>query len=185
MTTWTLVGLLVVNLTVAAQDGSLHVVVLEGDGAINNIRSPRAKQLIVRIEDANKQGVAGAVVTFLLPSGGAGAVFGDGGSSLTLTTDDRGEAVARGLHANRLAGTFQIRISASGGGRTAAASIAQTNVDPGPHTSSRKIAVLAILGGAAAGGAAVALHGGKAKSASPAPPSTIIVPGTPAIGGPQ
>jgi len=32
-----LVGLFVVNLTLAAQDGLLHVVVLEGDGAINNV----------------------------------------------------------------------------------------------------------------------------------------------------
>jgi hypothetical protein len=185
MTTLALVGLFVANLTLAAQEGSLHVVVLEGEGAINNIRSPRAKEPVVRVEDANNQGVAGAVVTFLLPAGGASAVFGDGGSSLTLTTDDRGEAMARGLHANRLTGTFQIRVSASGGGRTAAASITQTNVDPGSHTSSRKIALLAILGGAAAGGAALAFHGGKAKAATPAPPSTSVVPGTPAIGGPE
>jgi hypothetical protein len=185
MTTRALVGLVVINLTVAAQDGSLHVVVLEGDGAINNIRSPRAKEPVVRVEDGNNQGVAGAVVTFLLPADGAGGVFGDGGSSLTLTTDDRGEAVARGLHANRLAGTFQIRVSASRGGWTGAATITQTNVDPGSHTSSHKIALLAILGGAAAGGAAVAFRGGKAKAASPAPPATIVVPGTPAFGGPQ
>src|ERR1035438_779693 len=81
----TLVGLLVVNLTLAAQDGSLHVVVLEGEGAINNIRSPRAKETVVRVEDATNQGVAGAVVTFLLPADGAGAFFGSSGNSLTLT----------------------------------------------------------------------------------------------------
>jgi hypothetical protein len=184
MTTRALLGLLAFNLTLAAQDGSLHVVVLEGDGAINNVRSPRAKEPVIRVEDANKQGVAGAVVTFLLPGTGAGAVFGDGGNSLTLTTDDRGEAVARGLHANHIAGTFQIRISASGGGRMASASISQTNVDPGSHTSSRKIALIAILGGAAAGGAAVAFHG-KAKAASQATSATIVVPGTSAFGGPQ
>src|SRR6185295_1145670 len=101
MTTRALVGLGVVTLRLAAQEGPLHVVVLEGDGAINNIRSPRAKEPVVRVADANNQGVAGAVVTFLLPSSGAGAVFGDGGSSLTLITDDRGEAMARGLRANR------------------------------------------------------------------------------------
>jgi hypothetical protein len=186
MTTRALVASFVLNLTLAAQDGSLHVVVLEGEGAINNVRAPRAKEPVVRVEDANNRGVAGAVVTFLLPADGAGAVFGDGGSSLTLTTDDRGEAMARGLHANRIAGTFQIRVSASGGGRTAAAAISQTNVDPGSHSSSRKIALLAILGGAAAGGAALAFHGGKGKAASPAAaPATIIVPGTPAFGGPE
>jgi hypothetical protein len=180
-----LVGLFIVNLTLVAQDGLLHVVVLEGDGAINNIRLPRAKGPIIRVEDANNQGVAGAIVTFLLPASGAGAFFGDGGRSLTMTTDDRGEVVARGLHANRIAGTFQIRVSASRGGQIAAASITQTNVDPGSRTSSRKIALLAILGGAVAVGAAVAVHGGKATSASPAPTATIVVPGIPAFGGPQ
>ena len=180
-----LVGLFIVNLTLVAQDGLLHVVVLEGDGAINNIRLPRAKGPIIRVEDANNQGVAGAIVTFLLPASGAGAFFGDGGRSLTMTTDDRGEVVARGLHANRIAGTFQIRVSASRGGQIAAASITQTNVDPGSRTSSRKIALLAILGGAVAVGAAVAVHGGKATSASPAPSVTIVVPGIPTFGGPQ
>lgn len=178
-------GLFVINITLAAQDGSLHVVVLEGEGAINNIRSPRAKETVVRVEDEKNQGVAGAVVTFLLPSDGAGGFFGDSGSSLTLTADDRGQAVARGLHANRIAGTFQIRVSASRGGLTAAAAITQTNVDPGPHASSHKIALLAILGGAAAAGAALAFRGGKSKSGSAAPSSTIVIPGTPVFGGPQ
>ena len=75
MTRWAPVGLLVVSLTLAGQDGSLHLVVLEGDGAINNIRSPRAKEPVVRVEDASNQGVAGAVVTFLLPASGAGRVL--------------------------------------------------------------------------------------------------------------
>jgi hypothetical protein len=126
------------------------------------------------------------VVTFLLPSGGAGAFFGEAGGSLTLTTDDRGEVVARGLHANRISGPFQIRVSASKDGRTASASISQMNVDPGVHGSSRKIALVAILGGVAAGGAAVALRGGKTKSASSPPAaSTIVLPGVPVFGGPQ
>jgi hypothetical protein len=185
MTIRALAGVFVLNLTLAAQDETLHIVVLEGDGAINNVRSTHSKEPVVRIEDANNRGVSGAVVTFLAPTGGAGGYFGDGGSSLTLTTDDRGEAVARRLHANRIAGTFQIRVSASRGGRTAVASITQTNVDPGSHTPTRTVALLAILGGAAAAGAAVALHGGKAKPASPAPSATIVVPGTPGIGGPE
>ena len=185
MRTRPLLGVFVLSLTLPAQEGSIHVVILEGDGAINNIRSPHAKHPVIRVEDANKQGVVGAVVTFLLPSSGAGATFGDDGSSLSLTADDRGEAVGRGLRANRIAGPFQIRVSASQGGRTAAASLTQTNVDPGAHSTSRKIALLAILGGAAAGGAAVAFRGGKAKSASSASSPTVVVPGTPTFGGPQ
>ena len=178
-------GLFVLNFTLAAQDDSLHIVVLEGEGAINNIRSRRAEEPIVRVEDTNNRGIPGAVVTFLLPNDGAGAMFGEDGSSLTLTSDDRGEVVARTLRANRNPGTFQIRVSASRGGRTATASITQTNVDPGSHSSSRMIAILAIVGGAAAGGAAMAFRGGKAKPAPTGPSGTIVVPGTPSVGGPQ
>src|SRR5215472_16807546 len=108
MTMRVVLGLFVLPFTVAAQQDSIHVVVVEGEGAINNVRWPRAKEPIVRVEDADNRGVAGAVVTFLLPSDGAGAIFGNGGKSLTLTTDDRGEAVARGLRANRNQGNFQI-----------------------------------------------------------------------------
>jgi hypothetical protein len=179
-----LVGIFVLSFTVTAQEDSIHVVILEGDGAINNIRSQHAKEPIVRVEDASNRGVPGAVVTFVLPADGAGAVFGNGGRSLTLTTDDRGEAVARGLHANHTSGNFQIRVTASQGGRSASASLTQTNADPGGHAS-RKIALLAIIGGAAVGGAAAALHGGKTKSAPAAQPGTVVVPGSPTLGGPQ
>jgi hypothetical protein len=185
MTSRVLVVFLVISMTILAQDESIHVVVLEGEGAINNIRSSRAKDPVVRVEDSANHGVPGALVTFLVPSDGPGVVFGDAGSSVTLTTDDRGEVVARGLHPNRNVGTFQIRVSASEHGKTATALISQTNVDPGTHSSSRKIALLAVLGGAAAAGAAVALHGGKSSSAPAAATGTTVVPGTPSFGGPQ
>ena len=184
MTARVFLGWLVISLTLKAQQDPIHVVILEGEGAINNVRSPRAKEPVVRVEDANNRGVPGAVVNFLLPDQGAGAVFGNGGKSLTLTTDDRGEAVARGLRANRTAGSFRIRVNASQGGRTASASITQTNVDPGSH-SSKKIAVLAIIGGAAAGGAALAFRGGKTKTTPAASVGTVVVPGAPSVGGPQ
>jgi hypothetical protein len=186
MTARVLIVLLVISLTIAAQDEAIHVAVLEGDGAINNIRSSHSKEPVVRVEDVNNRGVPGASVTFLVPSDGAGVVFAQAATSLTLTTDDRGEVVARGLHPNRNVGTFQIRVSASDHGRTATALIGQTNVDPGSHSSSRKIALLAVLGGAAAAGAALALHGGKSSSAAAPPPSgTVVIPGNPTLGGPQ
>ena len=150
------------------------------------MRAPRAKEPVVRVEDANNKGVPGAAVTFLLPGRGAGATFGDGGSSLTLITDDRGEAVARGLRANRLPGSFQIRVTASKGGSNATAAISQTNVDPGSHGSSRLIAILAVVGGGAAAAAALAMRGGKdTPTAAAAVSPTIVTPGTPSFGGPR
>jgi hypothetical protein len=179
-----LAAAIVTNLTLAAQTGMIHVVVLEGEGAINNVRSGRAKEPVVRVEDENNHGVAGAAVTFFLPATGPGGAFGDNGSSLTLTTDDRGEAVARGLRPNHAAGTFQIRVSASARGELSRATITETNVDPGSH-SSRKLALLAIVGGAAAGGAIAAMHGGKSKNpAQTGPAATVVVAGNPTLGPP-
>lgn len=168
-----------------AQDEAIHVVVLEGDGAINNIRSSHAKEPVVRVEDANNRGVPGASVTFVVPSGGPGVLFGDAGATLTLSTDDRGEVIARAVRPNRNAGSFQIHVTASKDGKNAMALIAQTNVDPGSHSSSRKIALLAVIGGAAAAGAAVALHGGKSSSPAPATTGTVVTAGNPSLGGPQ
>jgi len=186
MTTRMLAVFLAMSMPSVAQEEAIHVVVLEGDGAINNIRSSHAKEPVVRVEDAKNRGVPGASVTFVVPSGGPGVVFGDAGTTLTLTTDDRGEVVARALHPNRNAGPFQIHVNASKDGKMATALIAQTNVDPGSHSSSRKIALLAVLGGAAAAGAAVALHGGKSSAAAAPPASgTVVVAGNPSLGGPQ
>jgi len=176
---------LAMSMPSVAQEEAIHLVVLEGDGAINNIRSSRAKDPVVRVEDASNRGVPGASVTFVVPSGGPGVLFGDAGNTLTLTTDDRGEVIARAVHPNRNAGSFQIHVSASKDGNKATALIAQTNVDPGSHSSSRKIAILALVGGAAAAGAAVALRGGKSSSAATSTPGTVVVPGSPSLGGPQ
>jgi hypothetical protein len=184
MTTRVLAVILAVGVASVAQEDAIHVVVLEGDGAINNIRSSHAKEPVVRVEDANNRGVPGAAVTFVVPSGGPGVLFGDAGTTLTLTTDDRGEVVARAVHPNRNAGAFQIRVNALKDGKKATALIAQTNVDPGSHTSSRKIAIIAVIGGAAATGAALALRGGKSSS-SPSTTGTTVTAGSPTLGGPQ
>jgi hypothetical protein len=185
MTTRILAAVVAVSMASVAQEDTIHVVVLEGDGAINNIRSSHAKEPVVRVEDANNRGVPGAVVTFVVPSGGPGVLFGDAGATLTLTTDDRGEVVARAVHPNRNAGSFQIHVSALKDGKKATALIAQTIVDPGSHTSTRKIALLAVIGGAAAAGAAVALHGGKSSSAPSTTSGTVVTAGNPSLGGPQ
>ena len=54
---------------------ALNLVIVEGEGAINNIRQRTARETIVQVEDENHRPVAGAVVAFLLPSDGASGVF--------------------------------------------------------------------------------------------------------------
>src|SRR5665213_2035790 len=110
----------------AAQAGTpmaLHIVILDGEDAMNNIRQRTAREPIVQVEDENHKPVAGAAVIFLLPNDGAGGTFTGGARTLTTVTDSKGQAVARGLRPNHTAGRFQIRVQASHEGSRAEASI--------------------------------------------------------------
>ena len=78
----------------------LNLVVLEGEGATNNIRQRTAREPIVQVEDENHKPVAGAIVVFTLPSNGAGGTFANGARTLTMVSDSKGQAVARGFRPN-------------------------------------------------------------------------------------
>jgi hypothetical protein len=168
--------------------GKLNIVIVEGEGAINNVRQRVAREPIVQVEDENRRPVAGAAVTFLLPNQGAGASFANGAQSLTITTDAQGRAVARGLRPNNVNGRYDIRVNASHQGRTASATISQTNAVAAAAAaggiSAKLIAILAVAGAAAAG-ATVAATGGGSGNGAARPTPTVITPGTPSIGGPQ
>src|SRR5258707_19056 len=99
----------------------LNLVVIEGEGAINNIRQRTAREPIVQVQDENHKPVAGAIVSFTLPSRGASGAFANGSQTLTVTTNQQGEAVARGFHPNGVKGQMQIRVNASHNGQTASA----------------------------------------------------------------
>jgi hypothetical protein len=183
-------------LTVAAigrtQASGVAIRVLEGDRAINSIKLRRGHDPVVQVADATGEPVAGASVTFLLPASGPSATFTDGGLSVTVQTDRRGMAAARGLKPNRLEGQFRIRATTSWRGDAASATIVQTNAEPFAKSSNSKWVVIAVvIGGAAAGGVVAATHG--SKSAAVAPPvastgstgSSTIVPGAPSFGPPR
>lgn len=171
--------------------GKIQIVIVEGEGAINNVRQRVAREPIVQVEDENRKPIAGAAVTFLLPNQGAGATFANGARSLTITTDSQGRAVARGLRPNNVNGQYEIRVNASHQGRTASTVINQTNAPTAAAAtggiSAKLIAIIAVAGGAAAAGIAVAATrngngaGGPGGGGSP----TIITPGSPTVGGPQ
>ena len=178
---------------VLAQDSAmkLNIVIVEGEGAVNNIRQRMAREPIVQVEDENRKPVAGAIITFSLPNQGAGGVFADGSHSLTVTTDNTGRAVARGIKLNKLNGKYEIRVNASHNGQTARASISQTNqFAAAPVISAKTITLLAIAAGIAAGIVIGVTRGGNtpAPTTPPTPPPTpptVIVPGTPTVGGPK
>jgi hypothetical protein len=180
----------------AAQAGAnprLKIVILEGEGAINNARQRTARDPVVEVRDENDRPIAGAVVTFALPGRGAGGSFANGAQTMTATTNAQGQATATGLQANNAAGEFQIHVTASHEGQTASTTISQTNLAAAAGASAGKVAaILAIVGGAAAG-AAVALTR-KDESPTPvtqptqpptAPPTATITPGAPTVGAPR
>src|SRR3981189_1882516 len=65
----------------------LNIVVIEGEGAINNVRQRVARDPVVRVEDENHKPIAGAAVVFTLPTEGATGEFSNGPKSLTIMTE--------------------------------------------------------------------------------------------------
>ena len=177
-------GFGVVKAQVIASPG-LKIVILDGEGAINDIKQRIAREPIVEIRDENDRPLSGALVVFTLPDRGASGVFADGSRSLMVHTDSKGQVVARGLRPNKTAGEFRIRVDASHQGLTANSSIAQTNVlgaaVAGSGISAKLITILSIVGGAAAVGVVAATRGGSESSSS----STTLSPGRTTVGPPQ
>jgi hypothetical protein len=176
-----------------AQAPMLNLVVVEGEGQINNIRQRTAREPVVQVEDENHKPVAGAIVVFTTPSNGASGVFANGSHTLTVTTDDTGRAVARGLKPNTARGQYQIHVNASSRGQTASANITQTNAVltaagtvAGGAGHGKLIAVLAVVGAAAVGGIVYATQqGGSSTPAATIAGPTTISAGTGAIGPPR
>lgn len=163
---------------------------VEGEGAINNIKQRVNPEPIIQVEDENHKPVAGASVTFFLPNQGPGGTFANGTDSLTTATNTQGQAVARGIRFNNQAGAMQIRVAASLAGQTASAIITQTNVlgsatsagsASGMSRTTKLLIVVAIAGGVAAGVIAATHRGGS----TTATPTTTITPGTVTVGAPQ
>ena len=198
MTTFVLLCLS--SVAVAAQEpqtpvlGKLNVVIVEGEGAINNLKQRTSRETIVQVEDENHRPVAGAAVAFLLPGNGPSATFAGGAKSATIVTDNAGRAVMPQLQPNQLVGQFQVHVTASANGQQATATISQSNASSAASSASaahsaisgKTIAIIVGVAAAGAAGAAVGLRGGnKTPPAQPAPPSGSIGPAGPVAIGPH
>jgi hypothetical protein len=169
----------------------LNIVIVEGEGAINNIRQRTAREPIVQVEDENHKPVAGAAVIFAIANQGAGGSFAGGSHTLSVVTDAQGRAVARGFHPNNVQGQYQIHVTASHNGQTANANIAESNVlaagaaattAAAAGISGKLIAVIVVVAAAgAAGGAYAATHGGN----TPTNSAVTITPGSGLVGPPK
>lgn len=169
---------------------SLQIVIVEGEGALNNIKQRVNRDPIVQVEDENHKPIAGAAVVFTLPNQGPGGTFENGTNTLTTTTNNQGQAVARGIRFNNQVGSMEMRVTASFGGQTATAVITQTNLlgtsgGGGGGFGAKWLIVLGVAGAVAAG-VIVATHGSGSSSTPTAPvPTVTITPGTPTVGAPQ
>jgi hypothetical protein len=172
---------------------SIQIVIVEGEGAINNVGQRSSHDPVIRVQDEIEKPIAGAAVVFTLPTEGASGVFGNGEKTLIVTTDTRGQAAAVGLKVNDVPGRLPIHVNASYRGQTARANITQFSMAvPGKRAggSGKTLAiVLAIVGAAAGGGAALALRNGNGGNPA-APPTPVVAPigiaaGTGSVGPPR
>jgi len=176
----------------APEPKQLNISILEGEGAINNIRQRTAREAIVQVEDENHKPVAGVAVTFFLAEHGASGVFSNGSRSMTVLTDTNGQAAMRGMVPNKMAGKMEIRVSARLGNLHADTVITQTNAAGaagagGAAISGKVIALIVVVAAGAAVGAIAATRGGSSTSATPATPAPAVVTitaGTPTVGHP-
>ena len=179
----------------APEPKQLTISILEGEGAINNIKQRTAREAIVQVQDENHKPVAGVAVTFFLADHGASGVFSNGSRSMTVLTDTNGQAAMRGMVPNNMAGKMEIRVSARLGNLNADATITQTNAAGaaaagGAGISGKVIALIVVVAAAAAVGAVVATHGGSSSSTTttiptgPTTPAVVITAGTPTVGHP-
>ena len=128
----------------AVEGAPLQIDILDGEGALNNIRARTAREPIVQVTDRNHKPVAGALVIFAIqpgsPSGAlhraASASF-HGAKTVRVQTDANGRATGRGLTPNGQVGSFVIEVTAIADGVTATALIHEQNfVGPGANSSS-------------------------------------------------
>jgi hypothetical protein len=173
-----------------AAAAGLNIVIVEGDGAINNIRQRTARAPIVQVEDENRRPVAGAAVVFMLPERGATGVFPNGSRTATVFTDNQGRAVARGMRLNNVQGSMDIRVTASHQGQTATTTITQANsliaagaAGAGMGLGAKLLIVAGAATAAAVTGAVIATNSGNGAPASG--PPTTVTPGSGTVGAPR
>jgi hypothetical protein len=108
----------------------LFITILEGEGAVNNIRQRDAREPVVQVTDENHKPVAGVTLLFLIHgSNGATATFGGDALTLSTTTDANGIARTGSLHIGTHPGTISVTVTASAaGGVVASAVIHQSNI---------------------------------------------------------
>jgi hypothetical protein len=111
------------------QAKALFINILEGEGALNDVRTRTAREPIVEVDDENHKPVAGALVLFTIDSGGGSpyATFA-GAQTFSVHTDVTGRAIARGFQITQRKGRYNIKVRATQGEVAAEVTIAESNI---------------------------------------------------------
>jgi hypothetical protein len=168
----------------------LQILVIGGEGSINNVKQRTAREPVIEVRDRNNRPVAGALVLFEAPQSGASGTFIGGSRTLRVTTDAQGRASGQGFRPNNAQGNFNLQVTATAQGATATAAIHMQNAgaalaNAGQAAGHGKLIgiVVAVAAAAAAGGAYAATHGGNNGAATPTAVPTTITAGSGAVGG--
>ncbi len=172
------------------QPKALFINIIEGEGALNDIRTRTAREPIVEVDDENHKPVAGALVLFAIDNGGSSSPFAtfSGANSVSVTTDSAGRAVGRGFQITQTKGPYKIKVHVSKEQLEAESVIAESNIEAAvsPSGGQTTAAVVAhhhwgwIIGGIAAAGAAAGIVIATHSSSSP----TTVTPGGGTVGAP-
>ena len=185
--------LLLFNGPLAAQARpGLKIIVVDGEGAINNIQLGSGREPVVEIRDETDRPLSGAKVTFSLPERGPGGTFFGASRNVTLATDEQGRATATGFRPNLQEGRFQIQVTAVAGEKTATAVITQSNLLPtgglnrvsGTKKKFGTGKIVALIAVAAIAGIIAGTRGDEEKPTTPTP-GTTITPGVVSVGVPR
>src|SRR6202020_117365 len=79
---------------------AINIVVVEGEGTLNNVKQRVNKEPIVLVEEEAHKPVSGAAVVFFLPTSGPSGTLANGSQTLTVTTDALGRSGAPAVHPN-------------------------------------------------------------------------------------
>jgi len=159
----------------------LNIVLISGEGAINNIKSRTARETIVEVRDENNKPIAGAAVVFLLPDSGPGLISSNGSRMISTMTDANGRAAARGLKPNGQSGQYNIQVRANFQQSFGQLAVSQSNIVAAGAAISGLTAALIVVGAAAAAGTAYAVT----RNSGSGRGTVGVNPGTPSAGAPR
>ena len=168
----------------------IKIIVVEGEGGINSIRSRTAKPIVVEVRDTSDKPVADAEVVFQLPSVGPSGSFNGWMRTQTTRTDTQGRAGTNGYAPNDQEGRYNIKVMAAAASQTATLVVGQSNArgsgKDAPEAKSSHKALWIALGVLGAGGVAIAVaatRGGNGTTTTVNPVTISAGPVT--VGGPR